>query len=427
MRFLLYIASLAGLASMTFAVRVDGNGTSLGLIRTAHDPQIPPKYPIGVSKEPFAKTAGQLFDINGTVGYFAGTNAWWLGHLTKNEDVDKAMQEIVDTKYKIVRVWGFGDINTGMRPAADTPDPLRVWFQQHPAPNATGNDRAALINYDPDNGLPRLDYVVSTAERLGLKLVLPFVNNWSDLGGFASYAAAYGSSNASEAFNFYASHRAQHVYRDYIRVLVERYRSSPAIFAWQLCNEPRCEGCDSSTVYNWAASISAYIKQLDPHHMVSLGDEGWFGPEAGYREADGSSSLAYETHGGVDFWGNLNISTLDYGTFHLYPSTWGYPFSWGNQWIAQHADAGNRAKKPVVLEEYGSPQRDDHSVVLLPWQQVVLNTSIAADQVWQFGPANLSFDPTTFGDEFSVYANKADFATVSIKHAQDMLDKKVAV
>ncbi|CAK7211356.1 hypothetical protein SBRCBS47491_001096 [Sporothrix bragantina] len=419
--------SLIGLAGLVEAVRRDGNATTPGPIRTANDPQVPPQYPIGVSKEPFAKPAGQLFDINGTVSYFAGTNAWWLGHLTKNEDVDKAMQQIADTKYKIVRVWGFGDINAGVRPAADTADPLRVWFQQHPAPNATGTAQAALINYSPENGLPRLDYVVSTAERLGLKLVLPFINNWSDLGGMATYATAYGNhSDPFATFNFYASERAQRVYRDYIRILVERYRSSPAIFSWQLCNEPRCEGCDSSVIYNWAANTSAYIKQLDPHHMVSLGDEGWFGAEAGYREADGSSSLAYESHGGVDFWGNLNISTLDYGTFHLYPSTWGYSFGWGNQWITQHADAGRRAGKPVILEEYGSPQRDDHSVVLLPWQQTVLNTSIAADQVWQFGPANLSLDATKFGDEFSVYADKADFSEVSVKHAQDMLDKKVA-
>ncbi|CAK7222547.1 hypothetical protein SCUCBS95973_004878 [Sporothrix curviconia] len=418
--------STVGFASLATAVRWDGNATALGLIRTAGDPQVPPQYPIGVSKEPFAKPAGQLFDINGTVSYFAGTNAWWLGHLTKNDDVDKAMQQIADTKYKVVRVWGFGDINAGLRPAADTPDPLRVWFQQHPAHDATGTDRDALINYSPDNGLPRLDYVVSTAERLGLKLVLPFVNNWSDLGGFAAYAAAYGNDSSSSSFNFFASDRSQRVYRDYIRVLVERYRSSPAVFAWQLCNEPRCEACDASVIYNWAANTSAYIKHLDPHHMVSLGDEGWFAASAGYREANGSSSLAYESHGGVDFWGNLNISTLDYGTFHLYPSTWGYSFGWGNQWITQHADAGCRAGKPVVLEEYGSPQRGNHSVVLLPWQQTVLNTSLAADQVWQFGPANLSLDATKFGDEFSVYADKPDFVDVGIKHAQAMLDKKVS-
>ena len=32
----------------------------------------PPAYPIGAVKEPFPKPVGRLFDINGTVGYFAG-------------------------------------------------------------------------------------------------------------------------------------------------------------------------------------------------------------------------------------------------------------------------------------------------------------------------------------------------------------------
>lgn len=69
MRF--HLAS-AGLLRLAVSVRADGNATQLSLIRKATDPQVPPTYPIGVSKEPFAKPAGQLFDINGTVGYFAG-------------------------------------------------------------------------------------------------------------------------------------------------------------------------------------------------------------------------------------------------------------------------------------------------------------------------------------------------------------------
>lgn len=93
---------IAGLVGLVSSVAADGNATDLGLYRKATDPQVPPAYPFGVSKEPFAKPAGQLFDINGTVGYFAGTNAWWLGHLTKNEDVDKAMQQIADVSHRRV-------------------------------------------------------------------------------------------------------------------------------------------------------------------------------------------------------------------------------------------------------------------------------------------------------------------------------------
>ena len=58
--------------------------------------------------------------------------------------------------------------------------------------------------------------------------------------------------------------------------IVNRYKNSPAIFAWELANEPRCSQCPSSVITNWATSISAYIKSLDSKHMVALGDEGWF-------------------------------------------------------------------------------------------------------------------------------------------------------
>ena len=38
--------------------------------------------------------SGRLLDIEGKVQYFAGTNAWWLGHLTSDDDLDTAMSEI---------------------------------------------------------------------------------------------------------------------------------------------------------------------------------------------------------------------------------------------------------------------------------------------------------------------------------------------
>ncbi len=206
-----------------------------------------------------------------------------------------------------------------------------MWYQLH---NQTG----AYVNYG-DDGLQRLDYVVSQAEKLGLKLVIPFVNNWPDYGGFALYASIYGAQP-----NFYENKKSQEVYRDYIKVIVSRYRNSSAIFAWQLCNEPRCSACNTSVIYKWATDTSKYIKSLDPNHMVSLGDEGWFALSSGYSDEDGTSSHAYSGGNGVDFVANLNISTLDYHTFHLYPSWWNYPFSWGNHWIRQHADAGAKVR-----------------------------------------------------------------------------------
>lgn len=143
--------------------------------------------------------------------------------------------------------------------------------------------------------------------------MLNFVNNWSDLGGIASYNAAFGGN----ATTWYTDSVSQKVYKDYIKLLVNRYKCSPAIFAWELANEPRCHGCPTSTIYNWAKEISEYIKKLDTKHMVTLGDEGWFAP----ADDIGDGSYAYSGAEGVDFVLNLGIKTLDYGTLHLYPDS----------------------------------------------------------------------------------------------------------
>lgn len=45
--------------------------------------------------------SGRLFDIEGRVQYFAGTNAWWLGHLTSDADLNTAMSEIAKVRQQL--------------------------------------------------------------------------------------------------------------------------------------------------------------------------------------------------------------------------------------------------------------------------------------------------------------------------------------
>jgi len=279
-------------------------------------------------------------------------------------------------------------------------------------------------------GIPRLDYVVSAAERYGVKLVLPMLNNWDDLGGIDTYTNAFGGS----ATSFYTDARSQAAYKNYIEFIVNRYKSSPAIFAWELCNEPRCRGCSSSTIFDWASATSEYIKSLDPYHMVTLGDEGWFYPP------EGDGSYAYSGYEGVDFVKNLAIKTLDYGTFHMYPDQCklgfakpeclteadtligGYSFDWGNTWIQQHDQVGEAAGKPVVLEEYGSPYADNHTAITKPWQQTVLTqTRIGYDSFWQFG-IDLSSGRSLF-DPYAIFPGTSDYQALAVEHAKDMLAK----
>jgi mannan endo-1,4-beta-mannosidase len=157
-------------------------------------------------------------------------------------------------------------------------------------------------------GISRLDTVVSLAEKYNLKLVLALMNNWDDFGGINIYSAAFGSN----ATSWYTNPHSQSAYRRYIEFIVNRYKHSPAIFAWELGNEPRCKGCDTGVIYEWAKGVSSFIKRLDGRHMVTLGDEGWLCPP------EGDGTYAYDCSEGVDFVRNLEIETLDYGYSSLY-------------------------------------------------------------------------------------------------------------
>ncbi|KAL1306042.1 hypothetical protein AAFC00_004169 [Neodothiora populina] len=365
-----------------------------------------PSYPICQSKANFAKTIdGRYFDFNGTgtPKYFAGTNTWWLSQIMSDADVDTVLSEIKKTQLQITRVWGFSSVN-------QDPGQYVVWFQLL---NSTGS----YINY-ADNGIPRLDAAVSYAEKHNVKLVVNFVNNWGDLGGIPSYNTAFGGDGTT----WYTDATSQKVYRDYIELLVNRYKCSPAIFAWELANEPRCHGCPTSTIYDWAKNTSSYIKHLDPNHMVTLGDEGWFGSP----DNIGDGSYAYGGGEGVDFVLNLGIDTLDYGTFHLYPDSWNYNETWGSTWIKEHDTAGAAVGKPVVLEEYGGPQTaHDHASVEGPWQDTVLkDTKIAADQFWQFATINLTTGNSQY-DVNAIWYNDTEYTTLAREHAAAMLDKAI--
>jgi len=301
---------------------------------------------------------------------------------------------------------GFGDVNSIPNPS--TPNPNLVYFQ---ILNSTGS----FLNFGPE-GLQRLDYVVSSAERHGLKLILNFVNNWSDYGGIPAYNVAFGGNGST----WFTDPQSQSVYKAYVKTIVNRYSSSSAIFAWELGNEPRCHLCPTSVLTNWATQISAFIKSLDPTHLVTLGDEGWFDPSTAATIGDGS--YAYSGEEGVSFVNNLKIPTLDYGVFHLYPDSWGYNYTWGSTWIEEHDAVGAEFGKPVVLEEYGCPFPHNHTAIEIPWQETVLKGGVAVDQVWQFGTPAVPFGVS---DVNTIWINDTEYKILGVGHANRMLAKKV--
>nr|QCI44182.1 endo-mannanase [synthetic construct] len=315
----------------------------------------------------YPHTSGTKFVIDGVEGYYAGTNAYWISFLTNNADVDLVMSHLQSSGMKFLRVWGFNDVNS-------QPNSGTVWFQLL-------ENGSATINTGSD-GLERLDYVVQSAEAHDIKLIINFVNNWGDYGGIAAYSA----------------------YQNYIKAVVSRYPTSPAIFAWELANEPRCNGCATSVITNWVSATSQYIKSIDPNRMVAIGSEG-MGLATG---SDGSYPFGYSE--GNDFEATLAISTIDFGTIHLYPSQWGEADSWGTSWIQAHGVACNNAGKPCLLEEYGS---SSHCSSEAPWQAAAID-SLAADSFWQWGDDLGSGD--TPNDEYSIFYGSSDYTCLVTNH-----------
>lgn len=156
---------------------------------------------------------------------------------------------------------------------------------------------------------------------------------------------------------FYRIPRIKDAYKDYVEEFVTRYRDSPAVMAWELANEPRCnadevrnlpqsaDGCDPHLLTGWIDEMSTFVKELDPHHLVTWGGEGGFNEE--------SDDWAYNGTDGGDFDAELALENIDFGTFHSYPDWWTKTVQWTNQWIRDHAESQRKIGKPVVHEEYG--------------------------------------------------------------------------
>jgi mannan endo-1,4-beta-mannosidase len=368
-------------------VRTTTKATSSPTKTTTQTVSTRPPNP-GSTAIPSAK--GTKFVIDGETKYFAGTNCYWCSFLTKNADVDLVFDHLQSSGLKILRIWGFNDVNT-------LPGTGTVYFQHLTASGSTINTGA--------DGLQRLDYVVAAAEKRGIKLIINFVNNWDDYGGMKAYTTAFGGDH----LGWYTNAAAQTQYRKYIKAVVSRYASSPGVFAWELANEPRCQQCNTDVIYNWAKSASEYVKSLDSKHMVTLGDEGMGLP--------GDTAYPYTYYEGTDFVKNLEIDTLDFGTYHLYPDHWGTSIEFGNQWVEDHAAACAAAGKPCMFEEYGA--MGDHCALQRQWQKTsVAAAGSGADLFWQFG--DTTSNGKSHDDGFTVYYDSADWKCLVTDHVSSI-------
>ncbi len=348
-------------------------------------------------RESFVERHGPFFVLDDEPFYFAGTNNYYL-HYQSHFMIDDVLKDVAAMGLPVLRLWGFldGQPHNG--------------FVMQSAPGVY-----------PEDGYERFDYTVWRAGQLGIKLVVPLVNNWDDFGGMDQYVAWFGASGHDA---FYTDPAIKEAYKQYVRHFIHRVNRytgrpllyDPTIMTWELANEPRCQSDPScATLTAWVREMSAFIKSMDRLHLVSVGDEGW------YNEP-GNSDWTRNGSQGVDWRYLVSLPTVDYGTLHLYPDYWGKDNAWSLQWISDHIHDGHALGKPVVLEEFGWLDLTTRDAIYTQWTDTVARLNGNGDQFWIL---------TGLQDDGTLYPNYDGFrvtypsstASVFIAHEEEMRRK----
>jgi mannan endo-1,4-beta-mannosidase len=287
----------------------------------------------------FVKTSGTAFIVNGRPFFVTGVNNHYLTFASKSE-VTRVLDDASAMGANVVR--------TILQPVIGSRDGSvpTIWNWPNPTADASnlGVGQADLLYWDPQkkamaiddgpNGMQKVDFLIAEAGKRHLKLIIAFLDFWDYTGGAQQMRAWYGSRDKSTFF--FSDPRTKRDYKTWVEHIVGRvnpltgvaYRDDPTIMAWELMNEGNAR--PESLRLDWTAEMSAYVKSLDPNHLVSSG------------HANVAPKLA-----------DLAITTIDFGTWHGYPIYYKLSVPQFDEMITEFCGIAGRAKKPVLLEEFG--------------------------------------------------------------------------
>lgn len=376
-----------------------------------------------VSPEPPARTnePSPHFVLEGQPFCFQGTNNYYLSFQSKEAAV-RVLDAAAAMNLPVIRTWAFhdrGSLNGEVRDIHEGSSKDGVYFQYWD--KKTG--RPAYN--DAESGLARLDFVLHSARERGQKLILVLTNSWRDYGGMDQYLVWFG---LHAHHQFYTDERVKGAFKEWAQHLVTRvnsvdgvaYRDDPAIFGWELANEPRTltlttfdspDGWDSSTLTRWADEMSSFLQELDPNHLVSVGDEGFL--------PTGGEEWTYSAPFGVDSAALTALPGVDFGTYHLYPDHWGVKDAFGLGWISSHIELARRLDKPTLLEEYGTRVRRESEssgsivdgaerrrTVYASWNDLVIDQGGAGALFWMLAAETSSGVRYPDYDRFTLYPDE---------------------
>jgi mannan endo-1,4-beta-mannosidase len=323
------------------------------------------------AQDVFVKQRQNIFTINNRPYHFIGTNMWYanlLGMTDKNggnrkrlvKELDFLQQQGVNNIRVLIGAQGQGKLVNGVLPV-------------HPAlQTATGIYNEAILD--------GMDFLLQQLQKRKMYAVFFFSNNWEWSGGFLQYMNWHQKiddatmaqkftwdENRDLTSQFYSCSACKEDYQAMVKKVLDRtnaitgkkYSNEPGIMAWEVANEPRPMRPYAIEAYkDFLSTTTALIKKLDPHHLLTLGVEGYMGTE------------------NIELFENIHDDkNVDYATIHIWPKNWGWysDSSFKNDfanvlqktstYIKAHDEVMTRIKKPLVVEEFGMP-RDNFSFTL---------------------------------------------------------------
>jgi len=258
----------------------------------------------------FVTRKGSKLYLNGNPFRFAGPNIYWLGLDENVGGIDWP------TPFRIVN-------------ALDTAKEMGATVvRAHTLGASHGHPKSIMpeLGQFNEEALRRVDFVIREAKARQLRLVIPFVCNWSYYhGGRETFVKWRGLTDYND---FYHNREVVEDFKAYIEVLLNRvnsytgvcYKDDPTIMAWELGNELN----DSPP--SWVQEIVDYIKGIDSNHLVAHGKQ--FGVDEDKLEVNG----------------------LDIVDVHYYPAD-------GNK-MRNDAQRITAADKVYIAGEYGWPDAE---------------------------------------------------------------------
>jgi mannan endo-1,4-beta-mannosidase len=369
----------------------------------------------------FVKVNGIHFTINGKPYKYIGANYWYGGLLATNGDKGK---ERLKTELDFLKKNGVTNLRVMVGAEGISTYPYRTPGEKALQPEPGKFD---------ENIMSGLDYLLNELGKRGMKAVLHFTNTWEWSGGLGQYLQwnGYGDQPYPKypgydwgklqqyISQFYTCEICKQQLDTYIKYVLNRtnslngkkYTDDDAIMAWEIINEPRPMSKGTVAAFEaWTAHISALVKSIDEHHLLTTGSEGDIA-------SDFDMGVYEKMHADKN---------IDYLTIHIWPKNWGWfkdtainasfdsIISKANTYLNRHLKEAQKLNKPLVIEEFGLP-RDLHSYSISAttynrdnfynfiFNALMKNPGIAGCNFWAFGGISRPIPGQIFwkdGDEF---------------------------